>query len=151
MEVGGNELTIYDNLHPSDQGIAVVRPPCRGPHIPTLDSIPSFKLMGTAAAYRRGSEKNCRSSGSTALRGNPRDAQRDYLHMLEEAEKGIIDAWASNLIYSAFQTKSARVWRAFHPKGGVIRREMGTTRVGSTVPLGYEFVGIPAHHQSGSV
>ncbi|HAM22095.1 MAG TPA: threonine--tRNA ligase, partial [Actinobacteria bacterium] len=57
MEVGGNELTIYDNLHQRTKE-REWSDLCRGPHIPNTRLIPTFKLMRTAAAYWRGSEKN---------------------------------------------------------------------------------------------
>ena len=57
VEVGGSELTIYDNL---DAGTGELRwkDLCRGPHVPTTRQIPAFKLMRSGGAYWRGSEKN---------------------------------------------------------------------------------------------
>src|SRR6266567_5158536 len=57
VEVGGSELTIYDNV---DAGTGELRwkDLCRGPHLPTTRLIPAFKLMRTGGAYWRGSEKN---------------------------------------------------------------------------------------------
>ncbi len=55
VEVGGSELTIYDNLRGDETAWKDL---CRGPHLPTTRDIPAFKLMRTAAAYWRGSEKN---------------------------------------------------------------------------------------------
>ena len=56
VEVGGAELTIYDNL--GRDGNAVWKDLCRGPHLPSTKHIPAFKLMRSAGAYWRGSEKN---------------------------------------------------------------------------------------------
>src|SRR5881628_3163020 len=56
VEVGGGELTIYDNLRRDDE--LAWKDLCRGPHLPTTGKIPAFKLMRSAAAYWRGSEKN---------------------------------------------------------------------------------------------
>jgi len=56
VEVGGAELTIYDNL--GRDGQPVWSDLCRGPHLPSTKHIPAFKLMRSAAAYWRGSEKN---------------------------------------------------------------------------------------------
>jgi len=55
VEVGGAELTIYDNL--GRDGSPVWSDLCRGPHLASTKLIPAFKLMRTAAAYWRGSEK----------------------------------------------------------------------------------------------
>ncbi|MGH3481566.1 MAG: threonine--tRNA ligase, partial [Nocardioidaceae bacterium] len=57
MEVGAGELTVYDNVH-AHTGETVWGDLCRGPHVPTTKHIPAFRLMRTAAAYWRGSEKN---------------------------------------------------------------------------------------------
>jgi threonyl-tRNA synthetase len=52
VEVGGSELTIYDNL--GRDGQPVWSDLCRGPHLPSTKHIPAFKLMRSAAAYWRG-------------------------------------------------------------------------------------------------
>lgn len=57
MEVGGNELTIYDNLDPRT-GDKIWSDLCRGPHIPTTKHIPAFKLTRSSAAYWRGNQDN---------------------------------------------------------------------------------------------
>ncbi|HEV2936858.1 MAG TPA: threonine--tRNA ligase, partial [Streptosporangiaceae bacterium] len=44
VEVGGNVLTIYDNLDPGT-GELRWKDLCRGPHLPTTRQIPAFKLM----------------------------------------------------------------------------------------------------------
>ena len=54
---GSGELTIYDNVH-AHTGEVLWSDLCRGPHVPTTKHIPAFKLMRSAAAYWRGSEKN---------------------------------------------------------------------------------------------
>ena len=85
VEVGGTELTIYDNL--GRDGEAVWGDLCRGPHLPSTKHIPAFKLMRTAAAYWRGSEKNPmlqRIYGTAWPSAEQLDA---YLEMLAEAEK----------------------------------------------------------------
>ena len=56
VEVGGSELTIYDNL--GRDGQPLWSDLCRGPHLPSTKHIPAFKLMRSAGAYWRGSEKN---------------------------------------------------------------------------------------------
>ena len=69
VEVGGSQLTIYDNLDPST-GEECWKDLCRGPHVPTTRQIPAFKLMRSSGAYWRGSEKNPSCSASTAPPGN---------------------------------------------------------------------------------
>ena len=57
MEVGGDELTAYDNLNPRTRE-RVWGDLCRGPHIPTTRYIPAFKLTRSSAAYWRGDQNN---------------------------------------------------------------------------------------------
>ena len=85
VEVGGGELTIYDNL--DRDGEIAWKDLCRGPHIPSTKSIPAVKLMRSSGAYWRGSEKNpmLQRIYGTAW---PSQSELDrYLHLLEEAEK----------------------------------------------------------------
>jgi threonyl-tRNA synthetase len=51
VEVGGAELTIYDNVDPKT-GARCWKDLCRGPHLPTTRQIPAFKLMRSGGAYR---------------------------------------------------------------------------------------------------
>ena len=53
VEVGGPELTIYDNIDPAT-GEVRWKDLCRGPHLPSTRQIPAFKLMRTGGAYWRG-------------------------------------------------------------------------------------------------
>jgi threonyl-tRNA synthetase len=55
MEVGGDELTAYDNLNPRTRE-REWSDLCRGPHIPTTRYIPAFKLTRSSAAYWRGDQ-----------------------------------------------------------------------------------------------
>ncbi|TXI42437.1 MAG: threonine--tRNA ligase, partial [Mycobacterium sp.] len=57
MEVGGDELTAYDNLNPRTRE-RVWGDLCRGPHIPTTRYIPAFTLTRSSAAYWRGNQAN---------------------------------------------------------------------------------------------
>jgi threonyl-tRNA synthetase len=81
VEVGGPELTIYDNLDPKT-GAVCWSDLCRGPHLPTTRDIPAFKLMRTGGAYWRGSEKNPQLQRIYGTAWESRQAQDDYLHLL---------------------------------------------------------------------
>ena len=86
MEVGGTELSIYDNLD-AKTGERAWRDLCRGPHVPTTRVIPAFKLMRSAAAYWRSSEKNPMLQRIYGTAWESRDALKAHLAFLEEAEK----------------------------------------------------------------
>ncbi|MCX6382463.1 MAG: threonine--tRNA ligase [Armatimonadetes bacterium] len=60
---------------------------CRGPHVPSTGHLKHFKLLHTAGAYWRGSEKN---KMLTRIYGTAWESQADlddYLNRLEEAKK----------------------------------------------------------------
>lgn len=142
MEVGGNELTIYDNLHPRTKDRAW-SDLCRGPHLPSTRLIPAFKLMRTAAAYWRGSEKNPSLQRIYGTAWESKDAQHAYLHMLEEAEKRDHRRLGVELDLFSFPDEIGSGLAVFHPKGGVIRREMEEYSRRQHEKAGYEFVNTP--------
>ena len=80
VEVGGGELTIYDNLR--RDGELAWKDLCRGPHLPTTKRIPAFKLMRSAAAYWRGNEKNKQLQRIYGTAWESKDALATYLHQL---------------------------------------------------------------------
>jgi len=122
VEVGGTELTIYDNL--GRDGQPVWSDLCRGPHLPSTKHIPAFKLMRTAAAYWRGSEKNpmLQRIYGTAW---PSQAELDaHLELLAEAEKRDHRRLGQELDLFSFPEEIGSGLAVFHPKGGIIRRAM---------------------------
>ena len=82
VEVGGTELTIYDNL--GRDGNPVWSDLCRGPHLPSTKHIPAFKLMRATGAYWRGSEKNPMLQRIYGTAWPTQEAQDAYLHLLDE-------------------------------------------------------------------
>src|SRR5690606_24991123 len=86
MEVGGGELTIYDNVDPAT-GETRWSDLCRGPHLPSTKHIGAFKLMRTAAAYWRGNEANPQLQRVYGTAWPTRDELKAYLKMLEEAAR----------------------------------------------------------------
>ena len=122
VEVGGTELTIYDNL--GRDGQPVWSDLCRGPHLPSTKHIPAFKLMRSAAAYWRGSEKNpmLQRIYGTAW---PSQAELDaHLELLAEAEKRDHRRLGQELDLFSFPEEIGSGLAVFHPKGGIIRRAM---------------------------
>lgn len=123
VEVGGAELTIYDNLDPKT-GELCWKDLCRGPHVPTTRSIPAFKLMRSGGAYWRGSEKNPQLQRIYGTAWESRERQDEYLHLLEEAEKRDHRKLGAELDLFSFPDELGSGLPVFHPKGGVIRRVM---------------------------
>jgi threonyl-tRNA synthetase len=142
MEVGGSELTIYDNLD-AKTGERAWCDLCRGPHLPTTRVIPAFKLMRSAAAYWRGSEKNPMLQRIYGTAWESRDALKAHLAFLAEAEKRDHRRLGTELDLFSFPDEIGSGLAVFHPKGGVIRREMEHYSRIRHDEAGYEFVNTP--------
>jgi threonyl-tRNA synthetase len=141
VEVGGGELTIYDNLH--RDGELAWKDLCRGPHLPTTKRIPAFKLMRTAAAYWRGNEKNKQLQRIYGTAWETKDALAAYLHQLEEAEKRDHRKLGRELDLYSFPEELGPGLVVFHPKGGVIRRVMEDYVRQRHIEEGFSYVGTP--------
>jgi threonyl-tRNA synthetase len=142
VEVGGNVLTIYDNLDPAT-GELCWRDLCRGPHLPTTRDIPAFKLMRSGGAYWRGSEKNPQLQRIYGTAWESRDKQDEYIAMLEEAEKRDHRKLGAELDLFSFPVEIGSGLPVFHPKGGTIRRVMEDYSRRRHEEGGYEFVNTP--------
>ncbi|CAB4747480.1 unannotated protein [freshwater metagenome] len=122
VEVGAGELTIYDNL--GRDGQPAWSDLCRGPHLPSTKHIPAFKLMRTAAAYWRGSEKNPMLQRIYGTAWPSQEALDGYLNLLAEAEKRDHRRLGTELDLFSFPEEVGSGLAVFHPKGGIIRRAM---------------------------
>ena len=122
VEVGGAELTIYDNL--GRDGKPVWSDLCRGPHLPSTKHVPAFKLMRSAAAYWRGSEKNPMLQRIYGTAWPSQDELNAYLELLAEAEKRDHRRLGQELDLFSFPEEIGSGLAVFHPKGGIIRRAM---------------------------
>jgi len=142
MEVGGTELSIYDNLD-AKTGERAWRDLCRGPHVPTTRVIPAFKLMRSAAAYWRSSEKNPMLQRIYGTAWESREALKAHLAFLEEAEKRDHRRLGQELDLFSFPEQIGSGLAVFHPKGGIIRREMENYSRRRHEEAGYEFVNTP--------
>ena len=142
VEVGGAELTIYDNLDPQS-GKICWKDLCRGPHLPTTRHIPAFKLMRSGGAYWRGSEKNPQLQRIYGTAWESRERQDEYLTMMAEAEKRDHRRLGAELDLFSFPTEIGSGLPVFHPKGGTIRRVMEDYSRRRHEAGGYEFVNTP--------
>jgi threonyl-tRNA synthetase len=142
VEVGGTELTIYDNLD-AGTGELCWKDLCRGPHLPTTRGIPAFKLMRTGGAYWRGSEKNPQLQRIYGTAWETRDSQDEYVRMLAEAEKRDHRKLGAELDLFSFPAEIGSGLPVFHPKGGIIRRVMEDYSRRRHEEAGYEFVNTP--------
>ncbi|OXM46002.1 threonine--tRNA ligase [Amycolatopsis alba DSM 44262] len=142
MEVGGGELTIYDNLDPRTKE-RVWSDLCRGPHVPTTKFIPAFKLTRVAAAYWRGDDKNPQLQRIYGTAWESSEAQDVYLERLAEAERRDHRKLGVELDLFSFPDEIGSGLPVFHPKGGIIRQEMENYSRQRHVEAGYDFVYSP--------
>ncbi|MBC7560192.1 MAG: threonine--tRNA ligase [Dermatophilaceae bacterium] len=141
-EVGAGELTIYDNLR--RDGERVWGDLCRGPHVPTTKVLGNaYKLMRTAAAYWRGSEKNPQLQRVYGTAWPTKDELKAYLERLAEAEKRDHRKLGAELDLFSFPEEIGSGLAVFHPRGGVIRKEMEDYSRRRHEEEGYEFVYSP--------
>ncbi|MFH8795291.1 threonine--tRNA ligase [Streptomyces sp. NPDC017941] len=141
-EVGAGELTIYDNLD-AKTGELCWKDLCRGPHLPTTRNIPAFKLMRSAAAYWRGSEKNPQLQRVYGTAWPSKDELKAHLEFLAEAEKRDHRKLGSELDLFSFPEELGPGLAVFHPKGGVVRKVMEDYSRRRHEETGYEFVNTP--------
>ena len=141
-EVGAGALTMYDNLD-AKTGDRVWTDLCRGPHLPTTRRIPAFKVMRSAAAYWRGSEKNDQLQRIYGTAWASRDDLKAYLNRLEEAAKRDHRKLGIELDLFSFPDELGSGLAVFHPKGGILRRELENYVRQRHIDEGFSFVNTP--------
>ena len=141
VEVGEGGLSIYDNV--KRDGSLAWKDLCRGPHLPTTKRIPAFRLMRSAAAYWRGDEKNKQLQRIYGTAWPTKEAQEEYLHRLEEAQRRDHRRLGTELDLFSFPDEIGSGLPVFHPRGGVIKREMEDYVRRRHIEEGFEYVGTP--------
>ncbi len=143
VEVGGAELTIYDNVDPRT-GETVWKDLCRGPHLPNTRLIGNgYAITRSAAAYWRGSEKNKQLQRVYGTAWPTKDELRAYQARQEEAAKRDHRKLGAELDLFSFPEEIGSGLPVFHPKGGIIRREMENYSRIRHEAEGYDFVYTP--------
>jgi threonyl-tRNA synthetase len=142
VEVGGAQLTIYDNVR--RDGTRAWGDLCRGPHVPSTKVIGNaYKVMRSAAAYWRGSEKNKQLQRVYGTAWPTKDELKAYLDRLAEAEKRDHRKLGRELDLYSFPDEIGSGLPVFHPKGGVIKREMEDYVRARHIEEGFDYVGTP--------
>ena len=141
VEVGEGGLTMYDNL--KRDGSIAWTDLCRGPHLPTTKRIPAFKLMRSAAAYWRGNEKNKQLQRIYGTAWETKEALDEHLHRIEEAQRRDHRRLGAELDLYSFPDEIGSGLALFHPKGGVIKREMEDYVRRRHIDEGFDYVGSP--------
>ncbi|MGV0871123.1 threonine--tRNA ligase [Mycolicibacterium sp. XJ879] len=142
MEVGGDELTAYDNLNPRTKE-REWGDLCRGPHIPTTRFIPAFKLTRSSAAYWRGNQDNPSLQRIYGTAWESQEALGRHLELIEEAQRRDHRKLGAELDLFSFPDEIGSGLAVFHPKGGIIRRELEDYSRRKHSEAGYQFVNSP--------
>ncbi|HWU45887.1 MAG TPA: threonine--tRNA ligase [Humibacter sp.] len=143
VEVGGSELTIYDNVDPRS-GDTVWKDLCRGPHLPNTRLIGNgYALTRVAAAYWRGSEKNPQLQRVYGTAWPTKDELRAYQSRMEEAAKRDHRKLGRELDLFSFPDEIGSGLSVWHPRGGVVRQEMEQHARRRHLAAGYSYVYTP--------
>jgi len=116
---------------------------CRGPHIPSTGRIKAFKLLNIAGAYWLGDEKNPqlqRIYGTSFFSKKDLD---DYLKHVEETKKRDHRVLGKQLDLFSIQELAGPGLIFWHPKGGIIRKEMEDWMRAEYIKRGYALVCTP--------
>ena len=142
VEVGGDELTIYDNVH-RNGGVAW-KDLCRGPHVPSTKYLGNgFALTRSSAAYWRGSEKNAQLQRIYGTAWPTKDELRAYQERIAEAERRDHRRLGSELDLFSFPDEIGSGLPIFHTKGAAVRMEMEEHSRRQHLAGGYDFVSTP--------
>ena len=142
MEVGGDELTAYDNLNPRTRE-RIWGDLCRGPHAPTTKYIPAFKLTRSSAAYWRGNQANASLQRIYGTAWESQEALDRHLELLEEAQRRDHRRLGVDLDLFSFPDELGSGLPVFHPRGGIVRRVLEEYSRRKHIEAGYEFVNTP--------
>ncbi|GAA2183714.1 threonine--tRNA ligase [Brooklawnia cerclae] len=141
VEVGGAELTMYDNVR--RDGSVAWKDLCRGPHVPHTGYINAVALTKTSAAYWRGDQHNDMLQRVYGTAWPTRDELKAYQTRMEEAAKRDHRKLGAELDLFSFPDEIGSGLVVFHPKGGIIRMEMEEYSRRRHVEAGYSFVNTP--------
>jgi threonyl-tRNA synthetase len=143
MEVGGKELTVYDNVDRTGQ--RCWSDLCRGPHVPSTRYIPpnAFKVMRSSAAYWLGDQDNEQLQRIYGTAWPDKEQLQAYLTFLEEAERRDHRRLGAELDLFSFPEEIGSGLPVFHPKGGTLRRVMEDYSRRRHEEAGYDFVNTP--------
>ena len=132
---GSSEVSIYRN----DAFVDL----CRGPHVSSTGRLKAVKLMRTAGAYWRGDENKPQLQRIYGTAWEDRKALRKYLNRLEEAEKRDHRRLGAELDLYSFPSDLGSGLAVWHPKGGLLRKEVEDYSRRTHLAHGYEYVVSP--------
>ena len=142
VEVAAGDLTVYENRN--RRGEVVWQDLCRGPHLPTTKHIgQGFAVTRSSAAYWRGDQARDSLQRVYGTAWASKEDLRAHQERLAEAERRDHRRLGVELDLFSFPDELGSGLPLFHPKGGVIKREMEDYVRARHIASGFEYVGTP--------
>jgi threonyl-tRNA synthetase len=141
VEVGGGELTIYDNVR--RDGSVAWRDLCRGPHVPDTSYLKAFSVTRSSAAYWRGDQANAQLQRLYGTAWPTKEDLVAYTDRLAEAARRDHRKLGVELDLFSFPEELGAGLPVFHPKGGVLKRVMEDYVREAHIKAGFSYVGTP--------
>jgi threonyl-tRNA synthetase len=138
---GPPTFTVYRNVRPD--GSVAWSDLCRGPHVPSTDRVPAFKLLRSAGAYWRGREDQPMLQRIYGTAWESRKALKQHLTMLEEAKKRDHRKLGRELELVHFPDEMGPGLSIFLPNGAIVRQQMEDWIRDQTLRRGYQPVYTP--------
>jgi threonyl-tRNA synthetase len=116
---------------------------CRGPHVPSTGKIKAFKLLSIAGAYWKGDEHRPqlqRIYGTSFFTAKELD---EYIKQIEEAKKRDHRKLGKELDLFSIQELAGPGLIFFHPKGGIVRKQLEDWMRDQYLKRGYSLVYTP--------
>ena len=136
---GPPTFTVYRNVRVGEDGSVEVAwsDLCRGPHIPSTDRIPAFKLLRSAGAYWRGREDLPMLQRIYGTAWESKKALDAHLQMLEEARKRDHRRLGRELELTHQPDELGPGLAIFLPNGALVRKQMEDWIRDETLARGY--------------
>jgi len=116
---------------------------CRGPHVPSTSKIKAFKLLSIAGAYWKGDEHNKQLQRIYGTAFFTQKELEEYLKQVEEAKKRDHRKLGKELDLFSIQELAGPGLIFFHPKGGIIRKQLEDWMRDQYLKRGYSLVYTP--------
>jgi threonyl-tRNA synthetase len=116
---------------------------CRGPHVPNTSKIKAFKLLNLAGAYWKGDEKREQMQRIYGTAWFSKKDQDEFLKRQEEAKKRDHRKLGRELDLISIQELAGPGLVFFHPKGGIIRKQLEDWMREEYLKRGYSLVYTP--------
>jgi threonyl-tRNA synthetase len=132
---GGSDVSVYRN-----HGFVDL---CRGPHVASTGRLKAVKLMRSAGAYWRGDENKPQLQRIYGTAWESRKELDAYLERLIEAEKRDHRKLGAELDLYSFPSELGSGLAVWHPKGGLLRKEIEDYSRRTHLAHDYEIVASP--------